>query len=126
MHRPRNQRTKRIIELHAQGLSYAQIAKEVGCSKPNVSQTVARHAQWDHSVYALPLLQQQWLIRTAKQERLSPARVAANLLSWVIESRMHAEHLLERDTNDSGRIVRFFSSGNYNYSNQNVGTNNVE
>lgn len=84
-------KTRQIIELYAAGHGHAEIARIVGCTTSNVTQTVNRHARWDHRIAALPLEHQQWLIQQGKLNRQSPARVAANLLQHTIEFYMRQE-----------------------------------
>lgn len=77
--------TQDILRLYTNGLSRADIARQLGCSPANVSITIKRNGVWDHTVRGLPVEQQEWLLARAKKMRIHPSDMAARLLSEIID-----------------------------------------
>lgn len=81
-----------ILRLYSDGLSRAEIARQLGCSAANVSTTIKRHGVWDHTVHGITYEKQEWLIERAKKLRVHPGDMAARLLSEIIEMYMSGDY----------------------------------
>lgn len=77
--------TRDILKLYSDGLSRAEIARQLKCSPANVSIAIKKHGVWDHTVRGLPLEHQQWMLDRARKIRQHPADMAARLLMEIIE-----------------------------------------
>jgi IS30 family transposase len=71
---------KKIIRLHQQGLSNAEIGRQVGCSRAYVSQTLKRERGWIGRVSPLNDADHAKLIEMAEKKRTTPSRLARNLI----------------------------------------------
>lgn len=78
-------RTAEIITLFREGVPQAEIARRVGCSKPNVSQTISRHLGWNSMVTPLPEPYHVYVISQADKKSLPPQDMAAELLMFAID-----------------------------------------
>lgn len=78
-------KTREILKLYSDGLSRAEIARQLNCSAANVSIAISRHGVWDHSVRGLPRDHQEWLLDRAKKMRIHPGDMAARLLAEIID-----------------------------------------
>lgn len=81
-------KTAKILELHEQGHTYAEIARMMECSKPNVAQTVKRHREWNRMVAPIPIEQHEWVVKQAHKNRMLPPIFVAKLLSGVIAKEL--------------------------------------
>lgn len=84
--------TQDILRLYAEGLSRAEIARQLNCSRANITITLQRHFAWDHRISAIPLASQKWLIDRAKKVRVRPRDMAARLLMEIIDMYMTGDH----------------------------------
>lgn len=84
-------KSEKIMQLFADGLPQAEIARRLDCTTSNVCQTISRHSKWSHRIGPLPLEHQLWLIRQGLLSAKSPARLAAELLRQAIEQRLVGE-----------------------------------
>lgn len=78
-------KTRDILRLYTEGLSRADIARQLKCSPANVSIALKKHGEWDHDVTTLPLEYQRWVIERARKIRQRPADMAARLLMEIID-----------------------------------------
>jgi transposase-like protein len=69
-----------IVRLYEGGKTVTEIAKEVGCSKANVSLTIRRALSWNHSISPLPASIVSWIMDEAARQDKAPAVVARELL----------------------------------------------
>lgn len=77
--------TQDILRLYSDGLSRAEIARQLGCSPANVSITIKRHGEWDQTVRGLSVEHQHWLVQRARKVRQHPGAMAARLLAEIID-----------------------------------------
>jgi predicted transcriptional regulator len=73
-----------ILRLHMRGLNNAAIAREVGCSRAYVSQTVKRERGWDSRIMPLSQEAHAKLIEAAKKYRKTPAKLARDILEEAL------------------------------------------
>lgn len=70
-----------IVRLYEAGKTVTDIAKELGCSKANVSLTVKRALSWNQIISPpLPASIVSWIMDEAARQDKSPAVVARELL----------------------------------------------
>lgn len=81
-------RTAKIIAMNEQGLSLEQIAKELNCSKSNISQTLKRHREWNRTVAPIPKRHHDWVVKAAQQRRMLPQLFVAKMLVDVIDKEL--------------------------------------
>ena len=74
-------RTKMILELYKRGtMTHAEIATAVGCTRANVSQTIARQRAWRGRIAPLSNADQTWLIEEAERRKMPIEHLARRLL----------------------------------------------
>lgn len=78
-------KTREIQRLFSEGMSRAEIARQVKCSPANVSITLKRHGHWDKAVRGMPLEYESWLTERARTMRVNPGDMAARLLMEIID-----------------------------------------
>lgn len=70
-----------IVHLYEGGKTVTEIAKEVGCSKANVSLTIRRALSWNQTISPpLPASIVSWIMDEAARQDKAPAVVARELL----------------------------------------------
>ena len=70
-----------IVRLYEAGKTVTDIAKELGCSKANVSLTIKRALSWNQIISPpLPESSVSWIMDEAARQDKSPAVVARELL----------------------------------------------
>lgn len=70
-----------IVQLYEAGKTVTEIAKQLGCSKPNVSLTIKRALKWDQTISPpLPEFVVSWIMDEAARQDKAPAVVARELL----------------------------------------------
>lgn len=70
-----------IVRLYEAGKTVTDIAKELGCSKANVSLTIKRALSWNQTISPpLPASIVSWIMDEAARQDKSPAVVARELL----------------------------------------------
>lgn len=84
-------KSMRILALLEEGKTYAEISREVGCSKPNVAQTVKRYRAWNRIVAPLPEQHHKWIVDHAKKNRMLPSVYVAKILTKVIGRELENE-----------------------------------
>ena len=84
-------KTPEIIRLWKLNLSKTDIARLVGCTKANVTQTIRRHLAWDNRVEGLSETHHEWLVKQASRNYTPPAVMARALLIDAIEEAMAKE-----------------------------------
>ena len=84
-------RTPEIIRLWKAHFPRAEIAKQLKCSKSNVTQAIKRHLAWDNRVEMLTEEHHNWLIRQAAKSFTSPAVMARAMLTDAIDEAMQKE-----------------------------------
>lgn len=80
--------TAKILKMHEDGHSYAEIARALSCSKPNVAQTVKRYREWNRTVAPIPIEMHQWIVRQSDRKRMLPSMFVAQLLTNVISKEL--------------------------------------
>lgn len=84
-------RTAKILSLLEQGKTYAEISRELGCSKPNVAQTVKRYQGWNRIVAPMPITHHDWIVKKASRAKMLPSVYVANLLVELIDKELESE-----------------------------------
>lgn len=70
-----------IVRLYEAGKTVTEIAKELGCTKANVSLTIKRALSWNQTISPpLPESIVSWIMDEAARQDKSPAVVARELL----------------------------------------------
>jgi predicted transcriptional regulator len=73
--------TDAIVELYTAGKTVTEIAKELGCSKPNVSMAIKRTLSWNQVISPpLPASIVSWIMDEAARQDKSPAVVAREII----------------------------------------------
>jgi predicted transcriptional regulator len=76
-----------ILRLHMRGLNNAAIARELGCSRAYVSQTVKRERGWDSRIMPLSNEAHAKLRENARKHRKTPAKHARGMLETMLKFR---------------------------------------
>lgn len=70
-----------IVRLYEAGVTVTEIAKELGCSKPNVSMAIKRALSWNQTISPpLPPRIVSWIMDEAARQDKSPAVVAREII----------------------------------------------
>ena len=70
-----------IVRLYEAGTTVTEIAKQLGCSKPNVSMAIRRALSWNQTISPpLPASIVSWIMDEAARQDKAPAVVARELL----------------------------------------------
>lgn len=70
-----------IVRLYEVGKTVTEIAKELGCSKPNVSMAIKRALSWNQTISPpLPPRIVSWIMDEAARQDKPPSVVARELL----------------------------------------------
>lgn len=70
-----------IVRLYEAGVTVTEIAKQLGCSKPNVSMAIKRALSWNQTISPpLPPRIVSWIMDEAARQDKAPAVVARELL----------------------------------------------
>lgn len=70
-----------IVRLYEAGVTVTEIAKQLGCSKPNVSMAIKRAISWNQTISPpLPPRIVSWIMDEAARQDKTPAVVARELL----------------------------------------------
>ena len=70
-----------IVRLYEAGKTVTEIAKELGCSKPNVSMAIKRALSWNQTISPpLPPRIVSWIMDEAARQDKSPAVVAREII----------------------------------------------
>ena len=70
-----------IVRLYEAGVTVTEIAKQLGCSKPNVSMAIKRAISWNQTISPpLPPRIVSWIMDEAARQDKAPAVVARELL----------------------------------------------
>ena len=70
-----------IVRLYEAGKTVTDIAKELGCSKPNVSMAIKRALSWNQTISPpLPKSIVSWIMDEAARQDKAPSVVARELL----------------------------------------------
>lgn len=70
-----------IVRLYEAGTTVTEIAKQLGCSKPNVSMAIRRALSWNQTISPpLPPSIVSWIMDEATKQDKAPAVVARELL----------------------------------------------
>ena len=83
----------RIVALHVAGMNTGAIAREVGCTRPNVIQTLKRKNMWTGRVAPLPRQLHDWLCREAANSGTDADTMARAMLVDAIHEAMEAERV---------------------------------
>lgn len=86
--KPRNPLTAVILQLSREGVGTNQIARSLGCSSANVSQTLKRYGAHRLVVAALPENLNKWLALEAARSGVSASVMARAMLVDAIEEEM--------------------------------------
>lgn len=79
----------KILELHEQGKTNAEISQIVGCTRANVTMTLKRSQYWSGNIVrALPPDVNDWLVRKAAELGMKPGEFAYKILTDKIKERM--------------------------------------
>jgi predicted transcriptional regulator len=78
-------RTEKILELYKRGsMTHEEIAREVGCTRANVTQTIARQRAWRGRIAPLSNADQTWMIEEAARRKMPIEHLARKLLVEAI------------------------------------------
>lgn len=78
-------RTEKILALYKRGdMTHAEIAREVGCTRANVSLTIARQRAWRGRIAPLSNADQEWLVNEAARRNTPVEYLARKLLIEAI------------------------------------------
>lgn len=70
-----------IVRLYEAGVTVTEIAKQLGCSKPNVSMAIKRALSWNQTISPpLPPRIVSWIMDEAARQDKAPSVVARELL----------------------------------------------
>ena len=70
-----------IVRLYEAGTTVTEIAKMLGCSKPNVSMAIKRALSWNQTISPpLPASIVSWIMDEAARQDKSPAVVAREII----------------------------------------------
>jgi IS30 family transposase len=70
-----------IVRLYEAGTTVTEIAKQLGCSKPNVSMAIRRALSWNQTISPpLPASIVSWIMDEAARQDKAPAVIARELL----------------------------------------------
>jgi len=84
-------RTPEIIRLWKAHFPRAEIAKQLKCSKSNVTQAIKRHLAWDNRIATLTDEHHAWLVRQATKSSTPPSVMARAMLTDAIDEAMQKE-----------------------------------
>lgn len=77
-----------IVRLYEAGVTVTEIAKQLGCSKPNVSMAIKRAISWNQTISPpLPPRIVSWIMDEAARQDKTPAVVARELLIKAYEEK---------------------------------------
>lgn len=77
-----------IVRLYEAGVTVTEIAKQLGCSKPNVSMAIKRAISWNQTISPpLPPRIVSWIMDEAARQDKTPAAVARELLIKAYEEK---------------------------------------
>lgn len=77
-----------IVRLYEAGVTVTEIAKQLGCSKPNVSMAIKRAISWNQTISPpLPPRIVSWIMDEAARQGKTPAVVARELLIKAYEEK---------------------------------------
>ena len=77
-----------IVRLYEAGVTVTEIAKQLGCSKPNVSMAIKRALSWNQTISPpLPPRIVSWIMDEAARQDKTPAVVARELLIKAYEEK---------------------------------------
>ena len=70
-----------IVRLYEAGTTVTEIAKQLGCSKPNVTMAIKRALSWNQTISPpLPGSVVSWIMDEAARQDKSPAVVAREII----------------------------------------------
>lgn len=77
-----------IVRLYEAGVTVTEIAKQLGCSKPNVSMAVKRALSWNQTISPpLPPRIVSWIMDEAARQDKPPAVVAREIIIKAYEAK---------------------------------------
>ena len=77
-----------IVRLYEAGKTVTEIAKELGCSKPNVSMAIKRALSWNQTISPpLPPRIVSWIMDEAARQDKAPSVVAREIIIKVFNDK---------------------------------------